>query len=192
MNRSLSRVMTVLLLAGLGAGPLQAQAAVVHPDRELNAEEAALRSAMYQFRDTVAALAGINSRMQRDFAATSSAALVSRARQVKLACDATARNISPAVAAVKAAPVTTKFQVQAQSRLLDAYKQLGESVTSCSTSFGEMVAQASGDRIRGYGNARLEALNRDILHYSASADDFFRTLSIPNRPLGSKANPLIG
>lgn len=192
MNRSLSRVMTLLLLTGLGAGPLQAQAAVVRPDRELNAEEAALRSAMYQFRDTVAALAGINSRMQRDFRATSSAALVSRARQVKTACDATARNIPPAVTAVKAAPVKTRLQVQAQNDLLDAYRQLGESVAKCSTTFGEMVSQASGDEIRGYANARLEALNRDVLRYSRSADAFFKTLDIPNRPLGSKANPLIG
>ena len=192
MKQLLSAGAVALALVLLGAGPLQAQAAVLRPDRELTPEESALRSALYQFRDTVAALSGASSRLQRDFRTTSDAALISHARQVKLWCDATTRNIPASVAAVKAAPVRTALQSKAQARLLDSYTRLGESLASCSTTFGAMAQPGAGEEVRGYGNARLEALTRAIREHSQLTDDFFSNLRIPNRPLGAKVNPLVG
>jgi hypothetical protein len=192
MKPLLSHSAMLLVLVMLGSSPLRAQAAVVRPDRELTAEEAVLRTALYQFRDTVAALSGANSRMQRDFRATSDAALISRARQVQSWCDATARNVPASVAAVKAAPVQTSLQTKAQGRLLDSFSRLEAELTTCSTTFEAMAQPGKGEEVRGYGNARLQALSRAILDYSRLADDFFSALRIPNRPLGAKANPILG
>jgi|GEM_PF-1418870 hypothetical protein len=192
MKPLLSHSAMVLVLVMLGSSPLRAQAAIVRPDRELTPEEAVLRTALYQFRDTVAALSGANSRMQRDFRATSDAALISRARQVKSWCDATARNLPASVAAVKAAPVQSSLQTKTQVRLLDSFSQLKRELTTCSTTFDGMAQPGQGEEVRGYANARLQALTGAILDYSRQVDAFFSALRIPNRPLGAKANPILG
>jgi hypothetical protein len=180
-------VLLVLLLTGTSA--VAAQAAVVQPDRPLTPDETELRSAMYQLRDTLAMLSGAVSRMSRDFRQTSSAALISRARQIELWCQAGIRNIPKAEQEVKTHPMKTRLETAQQQQLLKAYGALHEQLSACSRTFSAMAQPGKGEEVRGYGNARLESLRAGLKHYGREADDFFSALRIPNRPLGAGPNP---
>ncbi len=166
-----------------------AQATVIRPDRRLTPAETELRSALYQLRDSLATLSGAAARMDRDFARTSPPALVSRARQVQLGCEAAARNIPDPEAKVRSHPMRTELEAKQQAQLLKAYTELDQALTACSKTFGAMAKPGAGEEVRGYGNARIRSLNVELKRYGRAADDFFSALRIPNRPLGAGPNP---
>jgi hypothetical protein len=182
-----SAVLTMLVAAAPSV--VAAQATVVRPDRALSTDEIALRSAMYQLRDTLAMVSGSASRMLRDFRQTSPAALVSRARQIELWCQAGVRNIPVAEQKVRTHAMKTRLETAQQQQLLKAYVKLRADLTDCSKTFSTLAQPGKGEEIRAYGNARLDALRDGLISYGHEADDFFRALRIPNRPLGSGLNP---
>lgn len=189
MKQLLSGSALALVLLLVGIHPASAQATVVRPDRKLTSDEVALRSAIYQLRDTLAMLSGSASRMGRDFQQTSGAALISRARQITVWCEASARNIPQAADEVRGHPMRNRLESDQQERLLGSYLQLNKALKECSSTFGAMSQPGKGEEIRNYGNARLETLQSAIKSYGRAADDFFSALRIPNRPLGAGANP---
>jgi hypothetical protein len=178
-----------MLLVTASTPALQAQATVIRPDRALTPDEEALRGALWQLRDTLATLSGAASRINRDFRQTSSAALVSHARQVQRGCEAGRRNIPQAEKAVRAHPLQTKLQTDEQVRLLAAYVSLDSVLSHCATTFGEMAQPDKGEEVRGYGNARLVPIRTELLSYGQAMKDYLRALRIPNRPLGSGPDP---
>lgn len=182
-----SAVMLMLVLAAPSV--VVAQATVIRPDRELTPDETELRATMYQLRDTLSMLAGSASRMQRDFRRTSSAALVSRARQIELGCDAGIRNIPKAKEEVRTHPMKNALEAARQKRLLKAYDHLQAVLAECSKTYGAMAQPGKGEEVRAYGNARLESLRAGLKRYNHEADDFLSALQIPNRPLGAGPNP---
>jgi hypothetical protein len=182
----------VAMVVVASAGPLQAQATVLQPDRKLSPSEDSLQSALYQLRDTLAQLSGTVARMERDFRQTSDAALISRAREIHRNCLAADRNLPGVTAVVTGFPEGTRLQENQRRQLLGAITQLHEALAECTTGFEALAVPGKGDEIRGYGNARLMPLRRELLRYDSAVDGYFRSLRIPNRPLGSKANPIIG
>lgn len=186
---------SVGLMAGmlvLGAAPLQAQAAVIRPDRELTPAESGLRATIYQLRDSLAMVSGAGARMERDFRTTSDAALISRARELARRCEAASRNVPATTAAVKGAEMQTGLQRDQQVRLLGGLTQLSEALAECSKRFGAMAAGSKGQEIRDYGNARLRPVKAELFRYESAVAGFFKALQIPNPPLGSHPNPIIG
>lgn len=189
MKSLLSGTAVVLMLVLAGPAVAAAQATVIRPDRELTPDEVALRSSMYQLRDTLGMLAGSASRMLRDFRQTSPAALVSRARQIDNGCQAGIRNIPKAKEEVRTHPMKNALETAQQKQLLKAYDDLQAVLSECSKTFSAMAQPGKGEEVRGYGNARLESLRAGLKRYNREADDFFSALRIPNRPLGAGPNP---
>jgi hypothetical protein len=189
MKSLLSGSAVVLMLMLAGPSVAAAQATVIRPDRELTPDETVLRSAMYQLRDTLGALAGSSSRMLRDFRRTSPEALVSRARQIENGCQAGIRNIPKAREEVRTHPMKNALETAQQKHLLKAYDDLEAVLTECSRTFSTMAQPGKGEEVRGYGNARLESLRAGLKRYNREADDFLSALRIPNRPLGAGPNP---
>lgn len=189
MKSLLSGSAVLMMLMVAGPSMAAAQATVIRPDRALTPDETELRSTMYQLRDTLALLAGSASRMLRDFRQTSPAALVSRARQIELGCQAGRRNIPRAREEVRTHPMKTRLEMAQQKQLLAAYDSLEAVLSGCSKTFSAMAQPGKGEEVRGYGNARLESLRAGLKRYGREADDFFSALRIPNRPLGAGENP---
>lgn len=189
MKSLLSGSAVVLMLILAGPSVAVAQATVIRPDRELTPDETELRSVMYQLRDTLAVLGGSASRMLRDFRQTSSAALVSRARQIEIGCQAGLRNLPTAREEVRTHPMKTALESAQQKQMLKAYDDLQAVLSDCSKTFSTLAKPDMGEEVRGYGNVRLESLRAGLKRYGHEADDFFSALRIPNRPLGAGPNP---
>ncbi|HET9602876.1 MAG TPA: hypothetical protein VFO96_01200 [Gemmatimonadales bacterium] len=190
MKSLLSRSAVLMLLVAAAPSMAAAQATVIRPDRALSPDEIELRSAMYQLRDTLAMVSGWASRMQRDFRQTSPAALVSRAREIALSCQAALRNVPVAEREVRTHAMKTRLETAQQQQFLKVYVKLRAELADCSKTFSAMAQPGKGEELRGYGNAWLESLREALQHYSREADDFFSALRIPNRPLGAGPNPL--
>ena len=188
MNRNV--LLAVLTVAT--AGSLEAQAAVVLPDRPLPPAHARIQDAAYVLRDTLFAVTGAAARLTRDFRQTSDAALVSRAREMAAACDAAARNIDAPRSVLAETPAETDLQEREKKRLLTAYTQLSSAIGDCIEEFGPLTEPGKGEEIRGYGNRRASDVVREIRRYERALDGYFRAMRIPNRPRGTGPNPLAG
>lgn len=185
---------TVFLTLSLfaSAASLDAQATMVLPDKPLPPEHARVQDAAYVLRDTLYAVTGAAARLNRDFRQTSDALLLSRAREMTLACAAVARNITPPRTVLTETPTDTRLREREKQRLLGAFDDLAGAAAVCASRFEALSAQPKGDEIRGYGNRDAAVMVREIREYESALDGYFRAMNIPNRPRGARANPLAG
>lgn len=174
------------------AASLQAQAAIVLPDKPLPAELARIQDAAYVLRDTLFAVTGAAARLNRDFQQTSGASLISRAREIKLACAAVTRNIDAPRTAITGAPAGDRLQERERKRLLGAFDDLAAAAAACAARFEVLASAGNGEEVRGYGNHDAQAMVSEIRKYESALDGYFRSMRIPNRPRGAQANPLAG
>lgn len=182
--------LTLCLLAPVA--PLAAQATMVLPDKPLPPEHARIQDAAYVLRDTLFAVASAAARLNRDFQNTSNASLVSRAREMTLACAAVERNIPAPRAVLIETPTTSRFREREKRRLLAAFEDLDRAAGVCTSRFDTLSSKRQGDEIRGYGNRDAAAMVGEIRKYERALDGFFRSMNIPNRPRGARPNPLAG
>lgn len=181
---------TLCLVAS--AASLQAQATVVLPDKPLPPEHARMQDAAYVLRDTLYAVTSAAARLHRDFRATSSASLTSRARELKLACGAVERNIANPRMVLTETPTDSRYREREKKRLLGAYDDLARAAATCATRFTTLAEAGKGEEVRGYGNRDASAMVSEIRKYENALDGFFRAMNIPNRPRGARQNPLAG
>lgn len=188
----MNRTVIVTMLALCSAASLEAQATMVLPDKPLPTEHARVQDAAYVLRDTLFAVTGAAARMNRDFRETSDASLLSRAREMSLACAAAERNIATPRAAVGDTPASTRLREREKQRLLGAYDELTAATRSCVSQFQTLAEPGKGEEIRGYGNRHASTVVREIRRYESALDGYFRAMNIPNRPRGARPNPLAG
>jgi hypothetical protein len=181
---------TLCLIAS--AGSLDAQATMVLPDKPLPPAHARMRDAAYVLRDTLFAVTSAAARLNRDFRQTSDASLVSRAREMSLACGAVERNIADPRAAITGTATDSRFREREKQRLLAAFTDLARAAATCTSRFASLSEAGQGEEVRGYGNRDAAAMVSEIRKYEGALDGFFRSMNIPNRPRGARPNPLAG
>jgi hypothetical protein len=182
---------TLILLFSLAAAPVALNAqAVVRPAGPVPAVNAQARDAMLVLRDSLMTVNGAAARLQRDFRATSAAALTSRARQIANACARSARTVAPTRKAVAAADADGPARISSRAAVLRALDSLAVEMTKCSDEFRAMALPDKGEEVRGYGNRRAEPILRALYAYDATATRFFKVWGMDVRPLGARPNPL--
>jgi hypothetical protein len=183
-------LLTFCLLAP--AASLEAQAAMVLPDKPLPPELARVQDAAYVLRDTLFAVTSAAARLNRDFRRTSDASLVSRAREINLACASVERNIGTPRTVLTETPTDSRLQEREKKRLLAAFDDLARAAAACTARFETLATAGKGDEIRGYGNRDAGTMVSEVRKYESALDGYFRAMRIPNRPRGARPNPLAG
>ena len=183
-------LLTFCLLAP--AASLEAQATMVLPDKPLPPELARVQDAAYVLRDTLFAVTSAAARLNRDFQQTSGASLVSRAREINLACAAVTRNIDTPRKVLGETAAGTRLQERERKRLLGAFDELAGAAAACESRFEALAAAGKGEEVRGYGNRDARTMVDEIRKYESALDAYFRAMNIPNRPRGARPNPLAG
>lgn len=184
-------VLAGLLLVG-SAPALRAQAAMVLPEKELDAERLRLRDSVYVMRDTLSEVSASVARLQRDFRLASAPVLVSRARALAANCAAARRRVPHTRAMIAAAPIKTTFALEQQKRTATELTRLESELDRCVKEFEAMSMPDKGEEVRGYGNRKAAPIQAQIRKYDAAIAGFFNALQIPHRPLGARRNPLAG
>jgi len=187
------RRFAVVALLIIGSTPaLAAQAAMVLPEKTLDAERGRLRDSVYVMRDTLSEVSASIARLQRDFRTASAPVLVSRARTLASDCAAARRRIPATRAAIAGAPIRSKFALDQQKRTATELARLETELDRCLREFGELSMPTKGEEVRGYGNRKAAPLQAQIRKYDAAIAGLFSVLEIPHRPLGARRNPLAG
>lgn len=185
--------LVLLISLALGIVPAAAaQSAMILPDKPLRPADAHVRDAVYQVRDSMAAVTSAAARLRRDFRTTSPAVLTSRARELARACSAALRNVPPTREAVVGRKVDTKLEAAERVRLERALDAVEESLRQCDTDFTALSARGKGEEVRGYGNRRAETVVKRIVDYEEAARGYFSALRVPYSPRGAPPNPLAG
>src|SRR3712207_4415476 len=104
----------VLTVAVLILPPQLAAQTVIGPAAPLDSARAALRDALASFRDSLVTVNSAPPRLQRDYRAASTAALVARARFMREACERSLRALPSAREAVLAAALRDKKKLARQ------------------------------------------------------------------------------
>lgn len=183
---------TLLLVVSLAASApvaLHAQA-IVKPAAPLDGPRARVRDALLLLRDSLIVVNSSAARLQRDFQATSAAALSGHSRQVAAACSRSARVIPRTRQAVSAARAGTPPQAREQAALLRGLDSLSGTMGRCAADFAAMGERGKGEEVRGYGNRRAEPLLAALSRYDESLAGFFAAWAIEVRPIGARANPI--
>lgn len=188
----MKRILFVTLVALASAASLEAQATMVLPDKPLPPELERVQDAAYVLRDTLFGVTGAAARLHRDFRTTSAASLISRAREIAVACAAVERNIGTPREVLTGTATDTRLREREKQRLLGAFDELAGAAATCTSRFASLADSGKGDEIRGYGNRDASAMVDEIRDYERALDGYFRAMNIPNRPRGARPNPLAG
>ncbi|MGE5926911.1 MAG: hypothetical protein ACM357_06135 [Gemmatimonadota bacterium] len=188
----MKRTTFLVLCLLVPAASLRAQATMVLPDKPLPPEHARIQDAAYVLRDTLFAVTSAAARLNRDFRQTSDASLVSRAREIALACGAVERNIPAPRQVLTETATDSRFREREKGRLLAAFDDLARAASACTSRFDELSVAGKGEDVRGYGNRDAGLMVAEIREYERALDAFFRAMKIPNRPRGARPNPLAG
>ncbi len=186
MTRTLLLIIT---LAGSAPLALRAQE-FVRPAAPIDARRAGIRDRLLMLRDSLNAVNSSAARLQRDFRATSAAALSARARLVGAACMSSARVIPGARSAVASASPATPVQAREQAALVRSLDSLSGTMTRCGDEFSAMGGRGNGEEVRGYGNRRAEPILAQLGRYDDALSRFFAVWGIEVRPIGARPNPV--
>lgn len=192
----MKRIVLITLLAAAAVSPLSAQAAAIFPEQPLEPNRARVRDAVYVLRDTLQPVIATIARLQRDFRKSSPQLMSSRARELVTYCAAAERNVAPVQTVVVKTKVVGKTATQTRlkraqhARLQRQLDSLDLTLTRCSTEFTRLSQPGNAEEMRGYGSRRAQPVREGILKYEDAVDGFFRSMEIPNRPLGAGPIPL--
>lgn len=165
-----SLALTALLLVAV---PLAAQT-VVQPDRKLTQQESAVRTSLYQLRDSLNAVEAASARIARDLQSASDAALRSRARVMAARCQAATAQLDSSRALVGRASLPTPDPRQNRGALDKALGLLRTTLVDCGTQFTGLTAPEKAQELRGYGIGRGEKVQTAIQAYRPVASQYFR------------------
>lgn len=185
----LSRLMLIAALAAVAAPAAHAQT-VVQPRAPLDSARMSVRDAVITFRDSLQVVQAGGARMRRDFHSASAAALLSRAREMRDGCAASARTLPSTRAVIETGPVDTEKRRAAQTALLGEMDRLAVALAECQTTFSGWVDARDGEGVRGYGNRAADAIRTPVLQYEEKMTHYVGLLGIRIQPLGAGASPI--
>jgi hypothetical protein len=164
-----------MLFAALAAsGRSLAAQTVVQPEAELTPAQTAVRSSLYQLRDTLLLVEAASARIARDLGTASDPALRSRARVMVDRCHAAIAQGDSARAVVAREGLPSPDPKGVRKELDRALEVLQGHLRTCATQFAELSDPAKAEELRGYGIGRGERVQKAIRDYRPTASRYFR------------------
>ena len=167
----------------LVTSPLAAQTVMRAPP-PLDSARATLRDAVIVLRDSLTTIDGAAARLQRDYQAASTQALLFRARTMRDACASSTRTVPPTRSVVLSTEVSGDQKLKLRRDLVSAMDSLRHVLVRCETEFGSMSQPGQGERVRGYGNDRAVKVQTELRRYDRALAGYLQAMGIRIPPAG--------
>lgn len=170
---------------------MAAQGGFIKPE-VLDSASAAIHDSYVSVRDTIRAVSGKSSILQRDIRSASDAVLLSRARGLEAACSASLRHLDRSRSRILESELARRAPAPRRTAMDRALLELRATLTTCATEYKGMSRLDLMGLMKERG-ANLALKNQiAIREFEGAAEPYLLSLGIQVRPHGAGANPYAG
>lgn len=151
-----------------------------------------MRDSYLSIRDTLRSVSAKSATLQRDVRTSSDAVLLSRARGLEAACNASLRHLDRSRELMLASNPGQRVPAPRRTTLDRSFIELRATLTACGQAYREMSKRERVGEMRSRGVNQAVKNQQTIRSFEAAAEPYMLSLGVRIRPYGSGANPYAG
>jgi hypothetical protein len=168
-----------------------AQGGFIKPEA-LDSASAAIHDSYVSVRDTLRAVSGKSSILQRDIRSASDAVLLSRARGLEAACSASLRHLDRSRSRILESELGRRAPAPRRTAVDRALLELRATLTTCAAEYQGMNRLDQMGLMKERGASLALKNQMAIREFEGAAEPYLLSLGIRVRPHGAGANPYAG
>ena len=184
----MKRAYLLALVALVMVPPAAAQLITPKSRPPLTPEKLKIQSALVMFRDSLSAVQGGASRLERDLANSSDAVTRTRSREISEACASSSRASNTLQQTVENSPDPIADPKKTRAGVVAALRDLRSALDQCHEEFTRLGNPERAEELRGYGVSRAARLNAPMNRYYLAVANYLGPLDM-ELPVGTVSPP---